>query len=225
MNDQSIRQGLHGYRKKQVSQHIISQRAFNLIIGLVLCWGFGVNYLMLQTIPTEMIAAIHPIAFICLYIASAFFGTFLFNMSDNAIVSFIGYNFVVVPLGLVVNLVVSQYDPFLVHDAVLLTGMITGVMMALGTLYPRFFLAIGNALVAVLLALITAQMISVFLFDYSIGLYSVGVAIVFSGFIAHDWAKANAMERTLDNAVDAAANLYINIINLFVQILNAISGD
>ena len=59
---------------------------------------------MVKSIPAETIAAIHPIAFFVGYFASAFFGIYLYSKSDNPIVSFIGYNFVVVPFGLIINL-------------------------------------------------------------------------------------------------------------------------
>ncbi|EPZ8570104.1 Bax inhibitor-1 family protein, partial [Pseudomonas aeruginosa] len=38
-----------------------------------------------------------------------------------------------------------------------------------------------------------------------------------------DWGRANQIERTVDNAVDSAASLYLDIINLFVRVLEIIS--
>src|SRR5687768_3837015 len=73
------------------------------------------------------------------YFASCFFGVYLFRNSTSPWVSFIGYNFVVVPFGLVINLVVSRYDPALVLEALRITGLVTFVMMVLGTLFPAFF--------------------------------------------------------------------------------------
>lgn len=73
------------------------------------------------------------------YFASCFFGIFLFQKSDNPIISFIGYNFVVVPFGLIVNLAVSRYSPTIASDAIAITGMVTLIMMILGTLFPAFF--------------------------------------------------------------------------------------
>ena len=36
----------------------ISANMYNLVLGLVLCWGFLVNWLMVRTIPYESIASI-----------------------------------------------------------------------------------------------------------------------------------------------------------------------
>ena len=44
------------WKRTEVTGAEVSPRVYNLIIGLVLCWGFGVNYLMVKYVPTEAIA-------------------------------------------------------------------------------------------------------------------------------------------------------------------------
>ena len=56
------------WKRTDVSGSIISARLYNLVIGLVLGWGFLVNFLMVKYIPTETIAAINPIAFYVSYL-------------------------------------------------------------------------------------------------------------------------------------------------------------
>ena len=43
--------------------------------------------------------------------------------------------------------------------------------------------------------------------------------LIFSGYIGYDWARANRLPKTLDNAIDSAAALYLDIINLFLRLL------
>lgn len=38
--------------------------------------------------------------------------------------------------------------------------------------------------------------------------------------MSYDWAKAQNNRKTLDNAVDSAVSLYLDIINLFLRLLN-----
>lgn len=45
------------------------------------------------------------------------------------------------------------------------------------------------------------------------------VAAIFCGYVGYDWGRANNIPKTLDNAVDSAAALYMDIINLFLRIL------
>jgi FtsH-binding integral membrane protein len=37
--------------------------------------------------------------------------------------------------------------------------------------------------------------------------------------IGVDWGRANNIERTVDNAIDSAACLYLDIVNLFIRVL------
>lgn len=197
----------------------ISASLYNLVIGLVLCWGFLVNWFMVKNIPVESIANINPLLFFGGYIASCFFGMYLCAKSDSPFVSFIGYNFVVVPFGLIINLVVSQYEPELVLQAMQVTGMVTFLMMILGTIFPRFFQKIGGALAITLLIVIVVEVIQIFIFKVHHGILDWAVAAIFCGYIGYDWSRANQIPKTVDNAIDSAAALYIDIINLFIRIL------
>ena len=197
----------------------ISARLYNLTIGAVLCWGFWVNWMMVSYIPVESLQSINPWVFFIGYFASCFFGMYLFSKSSNPMVSFIGYNFVVVPFGLIINLVVSQYDPALVLDAIKVTGLVTGIMMILGTLFPSFFAKISGALTIALLAVIVIELFQVFILGIHQAWIDWVVVVIFCGCIGYDWGRANQIPKTLDNAVDSAAALYMDIINLFLRIL------
>jgi FtsH-binding integral membrane protein len=207
------------WTRDKAAGEIIGDRTYNLMIGLVLCWGFLLNYLMVVSIPSQTIAAINPFALIIGYFVFCFFGIYLYTKSDNPLVSFIGYNFVVVPFGLIVNLAVSQYSPDLVGNAIAVTGGVTGIMMILGTLYPGFFFSIARGLFVALIAVIIVELMAVFFFGYRGNMIDYAVVLIFCGYIGLDWARANAIPKTMDNAVDSAAALYMDIIILFLRIL------
>ncbi|GAA0820824.1 Bax inhibitor-1 family protein [Colwellia sp. D2M02] len=207
------------FNRTETNDKIISASLYNLVIGLTLLWGFAVNYLMVVNISAESIGSINPIIFFIGYIASCFFGIYLFSKSDKPIVSFIGYNFVVVPFGLIINLVVSQYDPTIVQEAIRVTGSVTFVMMLLGSMYPAFFQKIIGGLTIALICVIIVELIEVFIFKTHHGILDWIVALIFCGYIGYDWARANAIPKTYDNAIDSAAALYMDIINLFLRIL------
>lgn len=198
---------------------IVGAGIYNLVIGLTLIWGFAVNYWMVTNIDPEAIANVNPWIFFIGYFASCFFGIYLFQKSTNPVVSFIGYNFVVVPFGLIINMVVSQYDPELVTEAIRITGLVTIAMMCLGTLFPAFFQKISGALTIALLLVIVVEMIEVFIFNTHHGILDWIVVLIFCGYIGYDWGRANQIPKTIDNAIDSAAALYMDIINLFLRIL------
>lgn len=198
---------------------IVGAGIYNLVIGLTLIWGFAVNYWMVTNIDPEAIASVNPWIFFIGYFASCFFGIYLFQKSSNPVVSFIGYNFVVVPFGLIINMVVSQYDPELVTEAIRITGLVTIAMMCLGTLFPAFFQKISGALTIALVLVIVVELIEVFIFNTHHGILDWIVVLIFCGYIGYDWGRANQIPKTIDNAIDSAAALYMDIINLFLRIL------
>ncbi|MGF1836905.1 Bax inhibitor-1 family protein [Photobacterium sanguinicancri] len=197
----------------------ISSRLYNLTIGLVLCWGFGINWLMVSRIPVDSILSVSPWVFLLGYFASCFLGVYLFSKSENPLVSFIGYNFVVLPFGLIINIVVSSYDPDLVIEAIKVTGLVTACMMLLGTLFPSFFARISGALTIALLVVILVELFQIFVLGIHQEWIDWAVVLIFCGYIGYDWGRANQIPKTLDNAVDSAAALYMDIINLFLRIV------
>ena len=46
---------------------------------------------------------------------------------------------------------------------------------------------------------------------------------IMAGYIGYDWARAQALPKTLDNAVDSAAALYVDIVILFLRLLRLFS--
>ena len=52
----------------------------------------------------------------------------------------------------------------------------------------------------------------------------IGTAI-FSLFIGYDWARANTCARTVKNAIDLSSSLYLDIVNLFLRLLQMMSRN
>lgn len=208
------------YQRTGIEGAIVSDSTYNMLIGLVLCWGFLVNYIILKYVDTQWLLGMDFRIFLIAYFVSCFFGVFLFNRSTNPFVSFIGYNFVVVPFGLIVNLVVSYYDPALVVQAIQITGLTTVLMMVLGSLYPQFFRSIYSGLTVALLTVVIIELVQVYILHIHQDWIDWVVVLIFCGYIGYDWGRANRIPKTIDNAIDSAAQIYMDIINLFLRILS-----
>lgn len=209
-------------RKSSAEQsgEMLSAVQYNLIIGAVLLWGFVINFLILEFIPVRSVQSIDSRIFLIGYFASCFLGVTLFNRSTNPWISFLGYNFIVVPFGLVLNIFVSYFSQSLVLDSIRITGLVTLIMIALGTSFPKFFEKIIGALTIALLGVIVVELVEIFIFKIHHDIIDWIVALIFCGYVGYDWSRANAIPKTIDNAVDSAAALYMDIINLFVRILS-----
>jgi hypothetical protein len=86
---------------------------------------------MIVSIPAEAVMRINPLLLIVGYFVCCIAGTIIFNRSDNPLISFIGYNMVVIPIGIIITPFVQSFDPEIVKDAVMATGLVTVVMMIL----------------------------------------------------------------------------------------------
>lgn len=197
----------------------ISDNMYNFIIGATLCWGFGINWFMVKNIPVETIMQFGFWPVIIGYFILCFAGIAIFTKSSDPWFSFLGYNLIVCPFGLIINIVVSQYDSTLVLEAIQVTGLVTLVMMIAGSAYPAFFKKIISVLTIALFAVIIVEMIMIFVFKTHHGIIDWIVVVIFCGYIGYDWGRAQRIPKTVDNAVDSAASLYMDIINLFLRIL------
>lgn len=205
----------------------ISERSFNLIIGGVLLWGFVLNFLMVTFFGaqiTRMVANSNPFIFLIAYIAMVIIGSVLLG-KDSPALSFLGYNLIALPIGVVVCACVTGVPVSVVQSAVLVTAIVTLTFMILATLVPGFFLSMGRALGAGLLVAIVAELVATLIFRSASNVFEWIFVAIFSLYIGYDWARANTCARTVDNAIDLAANLYLDIINLFLRILELMSKN
>lgn len=204
---------------------IISDRLYNVAIGLTLLWGFALNYLMVQNIPLATVMSVPYWVLIVGYFISAFTGIMMYTKSDKPLISFLGYNLVVIPIGILLVPILAQFDANLIQRALAATGAVTTTMMMLGGAYPKFFLSMGRVLGLSLILAILFELGMMFFGGGAPHFMDWVIAVIFCGYIGFDWARANMIPKTLDNAIDSAASLYLDIINLFLRILSILSRD
>ena len=132
--------------KRTTGSDTMSRNAYNFLMGVVLLWGFAINWLLVTNVPVESLLSINKWVFLGGYFASCLIGIFMMAKSSNPMISFIGYNFIVVPFGLVLNMVLYNIAPDIIQSAIQTTALVTFSMMVLGTLFPKFFESISGAL-------------------------------------------------------------------------------
>ncbi len=218
-NSQSILEKRQALNEGDVE---ISERAFNLIIGGMLLWGFFLNYVTVAFFARQvmaMVAGINPFVFLIGYIVLVLLGNTLV-VKGGAGLSFVGYTLIAAPIGIVVCLSVQGVPVDTVKSAVLVTAIVTLSFMIAGTLFTGFFLKLGRVLFFSLLFTIVGSLVSLLLFrGRGHMIYEWLGAGIFSLYIGYDWARANTCAKTVDNAIDLSASLYLDIINLFLRIL------
>lgn len=201
----------------------LSHSSYNFYMGIALLWGFLLNWWMVANIPSASIAGTSPWIILVGYLVSALAGSVIMAASQTPVWSFVGYNLIAAPIGIILVLILPGYSSEVITQALQTTAVVTCAMMFLATVFPRFFLSIGSALFWGLLIALVAQLIMVFVFKAHLGVMDWIIAIIFCGYIGYDWAKASSRPKNLNNAVLSAGNLYLSIVNLFIKSLSIIN--
>jgi len=165
---------------------------------------------------------VSPIALLIGYLVLAIAGIIITGKSQKPAISFLGYNMVVIPFGLIITLMVETYgglDSDVVTNAFLYTMLISVAMMACVMIAPGFFAKLGGALSMVLIGLVVCELV-LLIFGVQQSWIDWLVAGLFTLYIGYDIYRSQQYPKTLDNAVDSALDIYMDIANLFIRILS-----
>ena len=207
----------------RTGEDTISRSAFYLVIGVLLTYGFAAMGLASQYVPLEFVSPDNPWIFWGFGLGLPILGILVSGFSGNAFISFIGFNLVVVPFGVLIGPLLVAFEaeyPGIVMQAVLLTGGTTGIMALLGILYPKVFESFGGVLTGALFALVAVGIAGFFIpaLNDMMWIHYAAVA-VFAGLMGYNFARASTIPSTLDNAVDVSVGIYLNLVNLLLRFL------
>ena len=204
----------------------MSVRAYNLLIGAVLLWGFVINALMCIYLTDTFMEWNFTMVLIGYFII-AIAGISLSISSDNAFISFIGYNLVVLPVGVVLSIFIrlSEVTNYDIVNTLYVTAGLTLFMMAAAMIFPGFFSKLERVLFLTLAGVIIVEIIAIMINKTLPSQWDLLVAGLFCLYIGYDWGKAQALPKTADNAVDMCVGLYLDVINLFVSLLSSKSKE
>lgn len=206
---------------------ILDDRTYNLALGGCIIYGLVLNIIMCAMLGNRMMR-VNPLFLIIGYFVCVIVGTLMSSKSDNPVISFVGYNLIVVPVGLVLSITISAYvmagAGVLIFRAIILTAASAITMIVLSITFPDFFSKLGGILFAALLGLVVVELIMWFFFPAAQEIFAVIGAAIFALYIGYDYWRAQQYPKTLDNAIDCAVDIYLDIINLFLRILRILGS-
>lgn len=195
----------------------VSEEHYNLILGGTLLWGFLMNVIFCIVF-SRVITRIDYSMILIPYVVLALAGVLLNTFSHKPIWSFVGYNLVVLPLGLVLSALVAEEGADAVRETFQITAAVAAGMLLLSNWKPQLFSRMGPCLLGSLLVALAAEVVTYFL-GGGLQIMNALVALIFCGYIGYDWARAQMRPKTADNAIDSACALYLDIINLLLRVL------
>jgi modulator of FtsH protease len=133
--------------------------------------------------------------------------------------------------GMVLGMVLQTYIAAGQGNAVLQAGaataLITLVAGAQGARTARDLSSFGNLLLFGLIGVIAVSVIGIILQSSLINFIASGVAVaIFTGFIVYDLNQAANVRRASEgDAIMLAVNIYLDLLNLFLNLLSLLGGD
>ena len=223
------------YRFQEVVGEEISEKKYNMILGGTVFYGLFLNVILCALFGDAMVDWMAGLSrggmiFVTiLLMVPVIIGGIMSTMSHNPVISFIGYNLVVLPLGLLVSTSVSLYLQAgmgdVVFQAIVYTSAVTFIMIGLACAFPNFFTKLDGILLGALIGLIIAELVALIIFRTHQTVFAWIGAVIFSFYIGFDYWRAQQYPKTVDNAIDCAVDIYLDIINLFLRILAIIADN
>ena len=152
-------------REKRLLQEVsedklITSKKYNMIMSGAIFYGIALNALLCVLLG-DAITKISIWAILIPYFVFTIIGVIMTIKSSNPLISFIGYNFVVIPVGVTLSAVISEYGGLasnIVMEAFVYTAIVTAVMIVLSMMFPDFFSRLGAVLLTCLIVFIIIQL-------------------------------------------------------------------
>lgn len=203
----------------------LNDGTYNLLIGAIVLYGLLIN-LITCAFFRDYITRIPLKGLLIGYLLIAIVGISIMTFCKSVILKFIGYNMLVIPCGATLSTTLNDYvgKSDIVLEALIITTIITVCMVVLSSIFPKFFLGIGRMLFVALLGIIIAYIVCFFA-DLNSGIVTWISAIVFSLYIGHDFVSAQHASHNVANAIIFGADIYLDLINLFVDLLEILKDN
>lgn len=205
----------------------LKTKEYNTLIMGIIFLGLLITTIIANNTIVATFVNTHLVPVIIGYIILALIGVMMSIHSDRPMISFIGYLLVVSPTGMLLSAVIEEYGGIsssVVINAFIITMIITILFAISGFIFPNFYDKIGSILLVSLAGLIIVQIIFMLIGIDPTWMSFIG-ATIFSLYIGYDIHKAQTRRHTVDNAIDAAVGLHLDIINLFLHILSISNGS
>ena len=131
----------------------------------------------------------------------------------------VGYCMVTLTLGFLMAIVLTEYTAASIQRAILITAIIAISFATLGFAWPQLFRRIFPICMVALGIMIIIELVMMFLGIPS-GWNDWVVIVIFCGLIGYDFYQAATDEPTVDNAIWYACEIYLDLINIFLRVLN-----
>ncbi len=214
----------------QIGAPTITRRAYNaLTFGIVslaflVTWGEyslimngSLNFLLRNALVTLLVSFVLTIAGIILMSVG--------KSKQSVGISVGGFALFTLTFGATTALALTHYSVGTIAYAFLITACLAGIFLVAGVIFPEFFSRIGGVLMIGLLGLIIIETVAVLFFHANQTLFDYVAIALFCGFLGYDAYIMSQDAPTVPNAIFYATDIFLDIVNILIRILNIMDRD
>lgn len=208
----------------------MSPRAYNLAIAALLFASFLVMGLSARWVSSPSFyltfAATADLLVIGSFIATIV-GLFVMSAGkrrQSVPLSVVGFALFTLTFGFTLGAATATYDSVTVSTALLATAGVVALFGALGMAFPDFFAKVYRVCIVGLIGVLVAELV-LMLMGVSQGVLDWVTLALFCGFVGYDLYRAANDVPTLPNALWHAADIFIDVANILLSLLNIMDRD
>lgn len=209
-----------------ISRRLYNMLTFGLVtISFVVLWG---TYQFAADGGLGRLFSGNPLIALIASIVATIGGIILMSVGkskQSVPLSLVGYVLFSLTFGITLSLALQRYDVGTITYAFAITACVSGIFLVAGVTFPQVFSRIGGALVIGLIAVTLVELVAVMFFHASQTIFDYIVIVLFCGFLGYDSYCMSIDEPTVPNAIFYASDIYIDIVNILIRVLDILNKD
>ena len=216
------------YKQTQTSVDDMSVRGYMMAIS-----GFTVVFILVAMVGASFSYnwtfsgnTLLLIGFMVICLIASIGGGLLAHANDDPMISVVGGAICAGAMGLMIGPFVALYEVGSVVQAFALAAGVVLITGFIGAMLPANLSTWGAPLFGLLLGAIFIQFGGILLaalgfnMELSFTILDWAVLVLFCAIMIYDLNMARRLDRTLNNAIDVAVNVFLNFANIFIRILS-----
>lgn len=220
------------YDQRATGVNTLSQRGFMFAISIFTVFNIGVAaFASTFSYGWEFDSKWVYIGFLLVCVVVSIGGATLAHSHDDPMTSIVGGFICAGAMGLMMGPFISIYEMESVIQAFVISSGVVLLTGFIGAVMPKDLSMWGAPLFAALLGLIVAYIVLPWLlpalgvdYEFVVSILDVAGILLFSGIMVYDLNKAVRLDKTMNNAIDVAVNVFLNFANIFIRVL-ALMGN
>ena len=202
---------------------MLTDKKYNVFVGLLLLLGFVIIacscFFLKDITPLWSLTKIIVLTVLCDILGLTMC---YFSLSTQG--KLIGYIINCFGDGILLSSCINEYSVSTITNAIVVTVLMTIIMIIVSMIYPKVFEKLGLIL-AVILVCVCCVMIVLMIIGVYPSFIDWIVCILICGYVGYDWHEAQKKEKTIQNAINSALNLYLDMVTIFASLLDIFKKD